>query len=150
MKKWTNYGDVNYLSYGGCLVRQSEQDEDVYQVFYLLTPNDIGESEYIPEEEAEDTYIAALCDVDVSDYTATEKQRMEILYPSGMEDCVSKEPFEVMSPEMWAKEIVEVMGFGNFSPIAWKVDYPNDFKDYLIRYDDLKNWLKNLGAEEFI
>ena len=67
-RKWINYGDVNFLEHGGCLVAPSySEDEikenpalsDVFNVFKVIT--DAGDDENAP-------IYAALYNIYISDY----------------------------------------------------------------------------------
>lgn len=136
--KWKNLGDVNFLSYGGCLVRKNWSDEIAkYQVFSLNT--EAGENG--------DEYSAILCCVDLDDLTAEVVE--DILDLNGLEELSNMPLFEIMSPEMWAKEIVEC-GTGLYQPTSYRSQYPSSWEDYILTEDELKEWLKALGAEEFV
>lgn len=144
--KWKNLGDINFLAYGGCLVQKNWSEADikkcpnltnVYQVFSLNT--EAGEDG--------DEYSAMLCCVDLDDLTAEVVE--DILDLNGLEELSNMPLFEIMSPEQWAKEMVEC-GTGLYQPTSYKSQYPSSWEDYILTEDELKEWLKALGAEEFV
>ena len=57
--EWHNYGDINFIEYGGCLVRETDR-EDCFHVIWLATE--------IPDYNGKYKYpmIVARCYVDVS------------------------------------------------------------------------------------
>ena len=59
--EWHNYGDINFLEYGGCLVRETDR-EDCFHVIWLVTS--------IPDYKGKYKYpmIVARCYVDVSSW----------------------------------------------------------------------------------
>jgi hypothetical protein len=153
-EKWINLGDLNFFAYGGCLVKPHQTEEGsniddnfkyVYDVFYLNT--EAGDSG--------DKNFAALCVIDLQDSWLEEKYD-EMLDFCGYDEYKGKNLNELIdagiSPEVLAKEMVEYLGVGNFSPIVVKEDtilqYPNSYEDFLISDKELNEWLKELDAEE--
>lgn len=59
---WENYGDVDFGTYGGCLVRGDTDDPMSFDVLFLVTPFDTG---------AEDRYVGCVARVDLSDLPDT-------------------------------------------------------------------------------
>lgn len=147
MNEWKNYGDVNFLQYGGCLVKPAYNDisrrehpalASIYDVFYLNT--EAGDS-------GEDLF-AALCSVDISD---TWIKKENVLEAIGLEETKSKSIKEIMSEDVFAKECVEYYGVENFSPAAYHVgEYPSAYQDYILTREELKTWLEELGAEAYV
>lgn len=154
-KIWENLGDVNFLAYGGCLVKPHWTEEELakaknpellkhtYDVFYLNTEyGDDGNQNF-----------AALCCIDMTD---------DFLDWNGMLYCIGEDArigmkFEdflnetTISPELLAKEMVEYMGVGEFSPCTFKCpQYPSEADDYIVSDEDLKQWLIDLGAGDII
>lgn len=138
--EFLNYGDLNYLEYGGNLVFHSYPDEDknsdlykyCFRVFRLFTPWDTGE---------EDVYMAMLYDVDVRDY---EDHKWDILYMSGNEDKMSIPWLELYDLEFLASEIVDS---------GW-ADVYDTYKGYYLDNDstrctleEVKDWLDKLGID---
>lgn len=57
--KWENFGDTNFINYGGCLVRKTEH-EDCFEVISLTTEI------YDYDGEYEEPMIVARCYIDLS------------------------------------------------------------------------------------
>lgn len=151
---WENFGDINFLTYGGCLVKRHWTDEELakienpellkytYDVFYLNT-------EYGDDNQN----FAALCCIDLTD---------DFLDWNGMLYCIGQDERIGMklqdflketniSPKLLAKEMVEYMGVDEFSPITFKnPQYPSCIEDYLVSNKDLKKWIQDLGAGNLI
>lgn len=150
MNKWKNMGDINYSAYGGCLVKPHFDENEsvkgaeyIYDVFYL-------NSEY---GENGNQNFAALCCVDLTDSWL---HWDDMLRACGYDNYIGlsfTDLIKKLSPEIMAKEIVEYEGVSNFSPVVVKEDgviqYPFDWTDYIVSDSDLKEWLVNIGAEEF-
>lgn len=145
MARWTNYGDENYLEWGGCLVKPHWNKKELkkypelkhqYDVFYLNTEVDgSGEMCY-----------AALCMIDLTDDWLDYNG---MLYAIGREDLKCKsfdELLEIISPELLAKELVEYHGIGNCNPTTLRTQYPSNFHDFVFYKEDIKYWLKQLRA----
>lgn len=146
MKKWENFGDINFLAYGGCLVRQAYTDEEIadnpklasfYEVFYLY-PN--------PDGNYNENY-ACLCRVDIDDTRKDRKKAYDLLYAIGCEekiDCLDE-----IAPEIWAKEIVETSnGQESLSCESFKTSYAYRFEDYIISDHEVEEWIKDLKIVE--
>lgn len=150
-EKWINMGDINYLAYGGCLVKphftekeRSENLKYIFDVFYL-------NPEY---GENGNQNFAALCCVDLTDSWL---HWDDMLRACGYDDHIGlsfTDLIKKLSPEIMAREIVEYEGVNNFSPVVVKEDkviqYPADWTDFIVSDSDLKEWLIDIGAEEFI
>lgn len=149
MEKWENLGDVNFLSYGGCLVKHNweEPDESLkycYTVFYLN-----------PEAgENGDQNYAAQCFIDLTDSWLDYDGMLQSIgcdefVGMSFEDLIKK-----IDPMVLAKELIEYHGVANFSPeVQHKevyLQYPSQFEDFIVSDEELTDWLKNIGAEEFI
>lgn len=151
--EWTNMGDINFLAYGGCLVKPhfSEEElkgheslENTFDVFYLNT--EFGENG--------DENFAALCYVDLDDSWLP---WVDMLKCIGLDEEVGLSVEELVkkySPMLLAKELVEYAGVQNFSPEVVKNDtcnmYPYSAEDFTVSDEDLVKWLRDLGAGEII
>lgn len=147
--KWENLGDINFVAYGGCLVKPHWSDEEVkdypslrntYDVFYLN-----------PEaSDDEDIYSAAMYCVDLDDLT--QEQINDMLEVTGYDEYIGKSKEELkelgLSYECLAKEMVE----GGFvdNATTYKAQYPCELEDYLLTTSELYDWLRSIGAEEHI
>lgn len=151
MSKWMNMGDINYLAYGGCLVKPHFDENEsiegtayIYDVFYLNT--EYGENG--------DQNFAALCYVDLTDSWLHWDDMLRACGYDGHIGLSFADLIKKLSPEIMAKEIVEYEGVNNFSPVVVKEDkviqYPADWTDFIVSDSDLKAWLINIGAEEFV
>ena len=144
-EKWINYGDYDFLAFGGCLVRPHYNAEklkkhpdgkNTYDVFSLNT------------EAGEDNnqMSAAIYVVDVSDF---ECWKQDILLAIGQEDKRLLSMEKIMPMSQWAKEIVDYGGI--VEPLANYSGTNSDYwDDFIISEEDLKNWLRELGAEKDI
>lgn len=153
--KWENLGDVNFLAYGGCLVKNHWTDEELaevenpellkhtYDVFYLNPEYGNNGNENF----------ATLCCIDLTDdfldwdgmlYCLGQDERIGMKFQDFLNETT-------ISPKLLAKEMVEYMGVEQFSPITFKnSQYPSCAEDYLISDKDLEKWLQDLGAGDLI
>lgn len=158
MTKWENLGDINFLSYGGCLVKPHFSEKElselenggenlklIFDVFYL-------NPEYGEKDDLKN--YAALCCIDLTDSWIDYDGMLQFIgedhrIGSSLEDLLKE-----LSPQLLAKEIVEYEGVVNCNPIVVKngrlIQYPISWTDFIISNEDLINWLKDIGAEEFI
>lgn len=143
---WKNYGDVNFVDYGGCMIKPhwSKQEIDnhpdlasVYDVFYVNTE--------IPEMG--EGIIAALLTVDIHDSWLV-KSVPDVLYAIGEEKRKDKPMDEIMPGDMWAKEFVDFFSFESFSPTYYHdgMLYPA----HIITTEQLRSWMKDLGMSEYL
>ncbi len=145
-KKWENYGDVNFDTYGGCLVRPHWSEDEMkdypdlknqYDVFYLIPKTETGE----------DYHLASMYCVDTDEFIKSEKKD-QLLHFVGLEDLVDKDPYEIMSPEVWAKEIVEAH---ETDPVStYKAQYPGQNEDFQLTDNQLVDYMNQIEAGEFI
>lgn len=147
---WKNFGNANYLAYGGCLVRkhfneEPEAQEPVFDVFYL-SPNYGGDN---------NVNFAVLCCIDLTDsWLPWEK----IFKCCGFDEDVRLPVAELIKkydPMFLAKNMVLYAGFSKFSPSVFKNDvtynmHPSDIKDFLVSNNVVIKWLHSLGAENII
>lgn len=140
-QKWKNFGDINYIAYGGCLVRKHWDEETLKEHPEWNTEFDVFQ--LITEAGDKGNQLAATfhC-IDVKDY---EKEKKDILFYIGLEDKVDLPMEEIMSMEMWAKEIVEY-GDGT-QPSSYISDYPESWEDCFLTEEELRDWLEKLGVE---
>ena len=47
MNKWMNYGDINFLDYGGILLQADENNPRAFSVLYLITPDSGADGFYL-------------------------------------------------------------------------------------------------------
>lgn len=155
MGNWKNLGDINFLSYGGCLVKPHWTKEELtsgkdggellkygFDVFYL-------NPEY--GENGDQNY-AALCFIDLDGLNFD-----DMLYQCGLDEHLGKTLQELLesgfTPEQLAKEMVE-LDVVNFNPSVYKngqyIQYPYNWEDFIVSDEDLKKWLLDIGAKEFI
>lgn len=144
--EWKNYGDINYQTNGGCLVRRSFTDDRLkkypslsscYDVFFCNTEaGDHG-----------DKIFAALCQVDIKDSWI---DKDDILVAIGLEDMSGRPLEEILEPEQWAKEMVGYYGVQNFGGRSFKSEYPDSFEEYLVTQEELHEWLCALGTENIV
>lgn len=147
---WKNFGNANYLAYGGCLVRkhfneEPEVQEPVFDVFYL-SPNYGGNN---------NVNFAVLCCIDLTDsWLPWEK----IFKCCGFDEDAKLPVAELVKkydPMLLAKNMILYAGFSKFSPSVFKNDvtynmHPSDIKDFLVSNNVVMKWLHSLGAENII
>lgn len=151
--EWTNMGDINFLAYGGCLVKPhfSEEElkdheslENTFDVFYLDTES--GENG--------DENFAALCYVDLDDSWLPWADMLKCIGLDKEVGLPVEELVKKHSPMLLAKELVEYAGVQNFSPEVVKNDtynrYPYSAEDFTVSDEDLVKWLRDLGAGEIV
>lgn len=106
--RWNNYGDINFIQNGGCLVRETDYPE-CYEVMYLHTDLHVSKENYkVP-------MIVAHCFVDLSDWLQPDnKKRKEFLKEYGFleEDFIpssleEKQLFCSMLVDNWGSTIWE-------------------------------------------
>ena len=152
--KWKNLGDINFLAYGGCLVKHHFTEKEIlendnlkyiFDVFYLNT--EYGDKDNLMN-------YAAFCCVDLTDNWIDYDGLLSVIGEDERIGSSLEELLKDISPELLAKEVVEYEGVSNFSPYVVKnnrlIQYPVDWEDFIISDDDLIAWLKDIGAEEFI
>lgn len=146
MSKWENHGDVHFDSYGGCLVRPHWTEDELKESPLLKGQFDVFR--LIPKEETgEDYNWAAMYFIDVEDFVKSEEKN-DLLRFVGLEDLVDKNPYDIMSPEIWAKEIVEA-GLVDLAT-TYKTQYPGRPEDYQLTDNQLADYMRQIGAEEFM
>lgn len=147
---WKNFGNANYLVYGGCLVRkhfneEPEAQEPVFDVFYL-SPNYGGDN---------NVNFAVLCCIDL---TGSWLPWEKIFKCCGFDEDAKLPVAELIKkydPMLLAKNMVLYAGFSKFSPSVFKNDvtynmHPSDIKDFLVSNNVVMKWLHSLGAENII
>ena len=144
MQKWTNHGDVDFITNGGCLVKKNSADASnhLYDVFYLNT-------EY--GENGNENF-AAYCFINLADKSLDWDG---MFYAIGREDKAGKAFEDILnegsiSPTLLAKEMVEYMGVDKCSPVAYGGLCNEAPEAYVISDDHLEKWLRSIGADEFI
>lgn len=140
-EKWKNYGDIDYLTYGGCMVKPHWAEEELKEHPELSTMYDVF---YLNTEAGENgnELLAALCTVDISDSWINKE---EILYAIGLEEHKNKPIEEILTPEQYAKEVVEYYGVGNFGAHSYTHNYPVTWDDYILTEKELLQWMNDLG-----
>lgn len=141
---WLNYGDINFLKYGGCLVRpycsKKELEEypnlaSYYDVFSLNT--EAGENG--------DQLSAAVFSVDIEDVVNDPDLKRELLKYIGLESAANLPANKIMEAERWAVEIVEA-GMTDDSR-SYTTDYPESWEDYILTKEQLIQWLVSLDVD---
>lgn len=108
-KPWINYGDVNFIEHGGCLVRETDYPE-CYDVICLET------SIYDYNGEYKNPMIIAKCFVDLSDWLKPDdRQRKEFNEQCGFdEDYI---PFSLEEKMSYCVDLVS-----NWGCCIWEFD----------------------------
>lgn len=158
MEKWENLGDINFLAYGGCLVKSHYSEKElaeikgggdnlklIFDVFYLNP--EYGESDDLKN-------YAALCCVDLTDSWIDYNGLLQFIGEDNRIGSSLEDLLKDLSPKLLAKEVVEYEGVANCNPTVVKngelIQYPTNWEDFIVSDEDLISWLKDIGAEEFI
>ena len=146
---WETFGNVDFLSHGGCFVRrcfakEPEIHENVFDVFYL-SPK-FGEKN--------ENSFAALCCIDL---TASWLPWGKMLKHCGFNEDINLSIDELVKkhdPMFLAKKMVTYLGIASFSPRVFKNGaynmHPRNVEDFTVSNDDVTKWLHDLGAESII
>ena len=111
--EWHNFGDVNFLEYGGCLVRETDR-EDCFYVIWL------NADVYDYKGKYKAPMIIAKCFVDLSDWLKPEdSDRKEINKFFGYkEDYI---PTTLHQKMMYCTDLISYYGIENYEP-----DFPSE------------------------
>lgn len=147
---WKNFGSVNFLAYGGCLVRRHftempEAQELVFDMFYL-SPKYGGDN---------NVNFAVLCCIDLTVSWLPWKKMFTRCGDDKDAGVPVTELVKKYDPMLLAKNMVLYAGFSNFSPSVCKNGlynnmHPSNVEDFLVSNDDVVKWLHSLGAENII
>lgn len=153
-KIWENHGDINFLAYGGCMVKNHWTEEELAETEYPELLRHTYDVFYLNTEYGDDGDLnfAALCTIDLTDdfldwngmfYYIGQDERIGMTFQDLLDETT-------ISPKLLAKEMVEYMGVDEFSPRTFSCQYPSSPKDYIISDEDLEKWLTDLGAGDLI
>ena len=146
---WETFGNVDFLSHGGCFVRryfakEPEIHKNVFDVFYL-SPK-FGEKN--------ENSFAALCCIDL---TASWLPWGKMLKYCGFDEDINLSIDELVKkhdPMFLAKKMVTYVGIASFSPSVFKNGaynmHPRNVEDFMVSNEDVVKWLCILGAENII
>lgn len=111
--EWHNYGDINFIEHGGCLVKEDEY-KDCFHVLSLTT--------YIPDYEGKykNPMIVAKCFIDLSDWSIPEDEgRKEVNKWAGYdEDYI---PYSLDEKMSYCVDLINYYGIQEFDP-----DFPKE------------------------
>lgn len=140
MNKWNNYGDVNFLDQGGCLVKKDEY-EGCYNVISLMTPVCDYHGKY------KKPCIVSRCFVDITDWMSR-KNLQEINSYAGYPD--SFKPKSEEEKEQFAADLIGYYGIGEFDPCFPEVTkcspYGWNFSDAIVGKAVAASFLKDCGV----
>lgn len=104
MNQWQNYGDIDFIEYGGCLVKADEY-QDCFHVLVLETEIYVGKEEQV---------IVAKCYIDLSTWIEDEDTRKQINFYAGYkEDYIPQTEDEKMS---YCVDLINCYGIQEFAP----------------------------------
>lgn len=114
-----NYGDINFFEYG--VLIDDEHNENEYRVLYCM-----------PFDDADNLYLFAECDVDITD---TWIDKNAVMSYAGMTD-------ETFDPALYAIDCISYYGVENFSSpydgyTFTRAEICEKLKHYLIANDRL-------------
>ena len=109
--EWHNYGDINFLEYGGCLIRETDR-EDCFNVIWLVTQLPEYKGKYkVP-------MMVAKCYVDLSDWLDNEILHAINTFTGNPSDFIPK----TLEGKMWyAVDLIGYYGIAEFEP-----DFPSE------------------------
>lgn len=147
-KVWKNFGDVNFLEYGGCLVRPSYSSEEIAKYPGLKSCFDVLNVD--PEVGEEGQVFAELHSVDVDDYANDPDKRLEVLTAIGLEGYDDDQIKQMLSDDQFAKEIV-CCGLADYvTHYNQPYGAASGSEGCFITRNDLEDWIRNLGAAECV
>ena len=123
MSDWKNYGDVNFVEYGGTLVRKAFDETQTQRYPQLDTIYDV----FHMYREGSAIY-AFMGSVDVTDFNPHE------LDINRQEDA-----------ELLAVRVVDEIGFGGCNAFSLHSQYPTMPLDLIIEEEELTKWLSDIG-----
>lgn len=109
--EWKNFGDVDFLEYGGCLVRETDR-EDCFNVIWLATEITDYKGKY------KNPMIVAKCYVDLSGWLDNETLHSINTFTGDPSDFVPKTLEEKMQ---YAVDLIAYYGIAEFEP-----DFPSE------------------------
>lgn len=124
MNKWKILECKDILQEGGTAVKRTDLEENPDKYDVLLV-------NMLPDSKCRSAY-AVLCTVDVSDYY------------DEMEEISGGEKLS----EYFAADIVEYYGIADFNPRAYRTSKPEEYEDFVVSEDELKDWLAELEVTE--
>lgn len=139
---WKNLGDVNFLTYGGCLVRRSHTDEELKRYPSLSTLYTV--IQLMPSDDHEDMVFVGICEVDIEDYT----EDTGVLSYADISGKILEEILEKESAEQFAADIISYYGIGNLAGQSASMMYPASPEDWLCSREHAKEWLESMGWKE--
>lgn len=144
---WMNLGDINFLQYGGHLVRKAYAEEQInkypslkhyYEVIFL-----------VPDDDRENMMFAGICNIDLQDYV----DKPEIFSYAGYPELIGKslnEIAESIGLERFTADIVSYYGVANLGGESPKSCYPCCPEDWLVTREEVQKWLESYGWKEEI
>lgn len=110
---WNNYGDINFIEHGGCLVRETDR-EDCFHVIWLNTPICDYKGKY------KNPMIVAKCYIDLSDWLKPDDEKRITFnkYCGFDEDYI---PHTLDEKMCYCADLINYYGIQNFEP-----DFPNE------------------------
>lgn len=111
--EWNNYGDINFIEHGGCLVRETDR-EDCFNVIWLNTPI------YDYKGKYKNPMMVARCYIDLSDWLKPDDKKIISFNKScGYdEDYI---PHTLDEKMCYCADLINYYGIQNFEP-----DFPNE------------------------
>lgn len=139
MSQWKNYGDVNFIDYGGCLVKA----DDYPDCFHVLV---------LKADEYNNEAIVAKCFIDFASWSEDEDTRKQINSFAGYDEAyIPQTEDEKMS---YCVDLINYYGLHEFDP-----EFPKEtgcgpyalgtVADWIVDRDVAIRFMKEYGAEEF-
>lgn len=144
-QNWSNFGDINFYDYGGCLVKRTYEDTkypELASVFDVI--------QYIPEVDDDENHVAiGIHSIDIDEIKDNAELKHALLYAVGLEEHESKEMFDIMSPENWAKELAEYRGL-SYASSPYSIYYGGSKEDFLVSKTEAVQFMRTYGVSSEI
>lgn len=109
--EWNNYGDINFIEHGGCLVRETDR-EDCFHVIWL------NAYVYDYKGKYKTPMMVAKCYVDLSGWLDNETLHAINTFTGDPSDFIPK----TLEEKMWyAVDLIDYYGIAEFEP-----DFPSE------------------------
>ena len=138
--QWKNLGDINFMAWGGRLIKQDADCPSNYYVFDLNTEAGNKGNELS----------AAMYYIDIDDVTLEDLR--EILQLCGLDTPENKaksreQLISELTPEMVCKECISIGKY--LTCTAYECEYPSSWEDFIVSREQLESWMNDIGAGKY-
>lgn len=142
-QEWKNYGDENFITYGGNLVKADEYP-NCFHVLVLNTEIFDYAGDY------EEPVIVAMCYIDVSDWLDDDKRKSVNSFVGNSKDFIPNTMEEQMS---YCVDLISYYGLHEFSPVFPEVTGCGPYAlgtidKWIVSKEIARNFMKEQGIPE--